>query len=162
MFKIFSRLAAPTVARGGKQDFAPQAMLAQVDQYADLKLKLDGFIKPGQGLYRNTLIDALYASLPRDPQAKVWIYNYEIAPQASTNWHAHNGATFFIALQGLFEATFQEGVLVKAKAGDVYSEPIGKMHQGTNPHPELANLGIGIQLTPPDREHLTLAPARPW
>lgn len=155
-------LAAPALLASPNEVFAQQSVVAQVDRYADLKLKLDGLLKPGQGLFRNTLLDSMYASLPRDSQAKVWVYNYEIAPKASTNWHAHNGATFFIALQGLFEATFEEGVLVKAKAGDVYSEPIAKMHQGTNPHPELANLGIGIQFTAPDREHLTIAAARPW
>lgn len=155
-------IAAPTFSPASTEVFAQRGTAAQVDEYADLKIKLAGLLKPGQGLYRNTLLDAMYASLPRDSQAKVWVYNYEIAPKASTNWHAHNGATFFIALQGMFEATFQEGVLVKAKAGDVYSEPVAKMHQGTNPHPELSNLGIGIQFTAPDREHLTTATARPW
>ena len=46
--------------------------------------------------------------LPKDPQAKVQIYNAEIAPGGYTNWHCHNGATFFIALQGIFEAEFEE------------------------------------------------------
>ena len=27
-----------------------------------------------------------------------------------TNYHCHNGATFFVALQGIFEAHFQEGI----------------------------------------------------
>ena len=52
-------------------------------------------------------------------------------------------------------AHFEEGVLVKAKAGDVYSEPIGKMHRGHNPHPELPYLCIALCLTAPDREHVT-------
>jgi hypothetical protein len=34
----------------------------------------------------------------------------------------------------MFEAHFEEGILVRAKAGDVYSEPIGKLHRGHNPH----------------------------
>ena len=155
-------LAAPavTIAAGGA---AAQALTsASVGRYADLKLKLDGYLGPGEELNRNMLLDTLYASLPRDSQAKVQIYNYEIAPGGRTNWHCHNGATFFVTLQGEFEAVFQEGVLVKAKAGDAYSEPIAKFHQGYNPHPELACLGIGIQITSPDREHLTSAPARPW
>ena len=73
--------------------------------------------------------------MPKDPQVKVQIYNAEIAPGGYTNWHCHNGATFFIALQGIFEAEFEEGILVKAKAGDVYSEPIARIHRGHNPHP---------------------------
>ena len=112
-------------------------------------------------LYRNVLLDTVYASLPRDPEVKVQIYNAEIAPGGYTNWHCHNGATFFVALQGTFEAEFQEGVLIKAKAGDVYSEPIGKIHRGHNPHPNLPYLCIGICLTAPDREHVTNV-IQPW
>ena len=56
---------------------------------------------------------------------------------------------------------FQEGVLIKAKAGDVYSEPIGKIHRGHNPHPDLPYLCIGICLTAPDREHVTNV-VQPW
>ena len=89
--------------------------------YRELRLRLSGYIKPGQELYRNVLFDKLFTSIPRDPEVKVQIYNAEIAPGGYTNWHCHNGATFFVALQGIFEAHFEEGVLVKAKAGDVYS-----------------------------------------
>jgi len=130
--------------------------------YHELKLKLSGYTKPGQELFRNVLVDQLYASMPKDPQVKVQIYNAEIAPGGYTNWHCHNGATFFVALQGIFEAEFQEGVLVKAKAGDVYSEPIAKIHRGHNPHPELSYLCIAFCVTAPDREHVTNVISRPW
>jgi len=136
--------------------------LVQPDDYADLKLKLDGYLQPGEGIHRNVLIDQLYASLPRDPQVKVMVFNAEIAPKGYTNWHCHNGATFFVALQGQFEAEFQEGVLVRARAGDVYSEPIAKFHRGHNPHPDLPYLCIGFCLTAPDREHVTSVAGRPW
>jgi len=50
----------------------------------------------------------------------VQIYNAEIVLGGFTNWHyCHNGAAFFVALEGMFEAHFQEGVLVKAKVGRV-------------------------------------------
>ena len=137
-------------------------MESKSDDYKDLKLKLDGLVPPGSGFYRNLLLDQLYASLPRDPQVKVQIYNAEIVPGGYTNWHCHNGATFFVCTQGLFEAHFQEGTLVNAKAGDVYSEPIGKFHRGYNPHPELVYSCIGLCLTPPDRDHITSAKERPW
>ena len=133
-----------------------------IDDYKDLKLKLDGMVPPGKGFYRNMLFEQLYASLPRDPQVRVQIYNAEIAPGGFTNWHCHNGATFFVALQGLFEAHFEAGVLVKAKAGEAYSEPIAKFHRGHNPHPELPYLCIGFCLTAPDRDHVTNAVERPW
>lgn len=120
-----------------------------------LQLKLDGYLKPGQGFHRNVLLETMYASLPRDAQAKVQVYNAEIAPLGYTNWHCHNGATFFVALQGIFEARFEDGSMIQAKAGDVYSEPIGKMHRGHNPHPEIPYLCIALCLTSPDRDHVT-------
>jgi quercetin dioxygenase-like cupin family protein len=134
----------------------------QLDKYKDLKLHLDGFLKPGEQHKRNVLLDSVYASLPRDPEAKVLVFSAEIVPGGYTNWHCHNGATFFVCTQGLFEAHFQEGTLVNAKAGDVYSEPIGKFHRGYNPHPELVYSCIGLCLTPPDRDHITNAKERPW
>ena len=133
-----------------------------VQAQRELTLKLSGYTTPEQQLFRNVLFDQLYASLPKDPQARVQIYNAEIAPGGYTNWHCHNGATFFIALQGIFEAEFQDGILVKATAGDVYSEPIARFHRGHNPHPEVPYLCIGVCITAPDREHVTNAVSRPW
>ena len=132
-----------------------------VHDHKNLKLKLVGLLKPGQQFFRNALFDQLYASLPRDPEVKVQVYNAEIAPGGYTNWHCHNGATLFIMLQGIFEAHFQEGTLIKAKAGDVYSEPIAKFHRGHNPHPDLPYLCIGVSLTSPDREPVTNV-EKPW
>jgi quercetin dioxygenase-like cupin family protein len=137
-------------------------MDAAAGGYRDLKLKLDGLVQAGHGFFRNMLFDQLYASIPKDLNIKVQIYNAEIVPGGYTNWHCHNGATFFIALQGEFEAHFEEGILVKAKAGDVYSEPIAKFHRGHNPHPTLSYLCIGMCLTAPDRDHVTDSIARPW
>src|SRR5690606_39237547 len=94
-----------------------------LDNYKDLKLKLNGIVPPGKEFFRNMLFDQMYASLPRDPQARVQIYNAEILPGGYTNWHCHNGATFFVVLQGEFEAHFEEGILIRGKAGDCYSEP---------------------------------------
>jgi len=125
------------------------------DQADDLRLKIAGLVPEGQGLHRNTLFDELFASLPRDPEAKVQIYSAEIVPLGYTPPHLHNGATFFLALQGLFEAHFDDGTVIKSKTGDVYSEPIGKIHRGYNPHPTLPYLCIGFCLTAPDREHVT-------
>ncbi len=62
-------------------------MEARLDNYKELKLKLDGLVPPGHGFHRNLLFDALYSSLPRDPQVKVQIYNAEIVPGGYTNWH---------------------------------------------------------------------------
>ena len=69
-----------------------------------------GLIPPGQQSHRNVLFDQLYASIPKRPRAKVQIYTAELAPEGWTNFHCHNGATFFLALQGVFEAHFEEGI----------------------------------------------------
>jgi len=127
-----------------------------------LKLKLSGYVKPGEPLHRNVLFEQLIESMPSDPAVKVQIYNAEIAPGGYTNWHCHNGATFFVALEGVFEAEFEEGVLVKARAGDVYSEPIGKFHRGHNPHPSIPYLCIAFCVTTPERDHVTNVDAPPW
>lgn len=137
-------------------------MQGSLDNYKDLKLKLGGIVPPGREFFRNMLLDQVYASLPRDPQAKVQIYNAEILPGGFTNYHCHNGATFFVVLQGQFEAHFEDGILIKATVGDCYSEPIAKFHRGHNPHPELPFHCIGMALTAPDREHVTNAATRPW
>ena len=137
-------------------------MDAQSLGQAALKLKLSGYTKPGQELFRNVLFEQLSASIPKDPQVKVQIYNAEIAAGGHTNWHCHNGATFFIALEGVFEAHFEEGVLVKASAGDVYSEPIGKFHRGHNPHASMPYLCIGVCITAPHLDHVTNVDLPPW
>ena len=158
----FSRFNSPPPATRLAASRPRRHRWKQLDNFKDLKLKLDGIVPPGSGFHRNLLFDALYSSLPRDPQVKVQIYNAEIVPGGYTNWHCHNGAAFFVALQGLFEAHFQEGVLVKAKAGECYSEPIAKFHRGHNPHPELPYLCVGVCFTSPDREHVTNSLERPW
>jgi quercetin dioxygenase-like cupin family protein len=125
------------------------------DQFKELKLQIQGRVPQGQQLHRNVLFDQLYSSIPKDAAAKVQIYTAEIVPKGWTNFHCHNGATFFLALQGIFEAHFEDGILVRAKAGDVYSEPIGKMHRGHNPHETLPYLCVAFCVTAPDRDHVT-------
>ena len=137
-------------------------MQVQLDKYKDLKLHLDGFLKPGEQHKRNVLLDSVYASLPRDPEAKVLVFSAEIVPGGYTNWHCHNGATFFVCTQGLFEAHFQEGTLVNAKAGDVYSEPIGKFHRGYNPHPDSSIPASGFASRRPTATTSPAAKERPW
>lgn len=128
---------------------------------SELKVKLEGLLGPGEPFRRFFLTDNIVANLPKDPNVRMQVYHYEIAPGAFTNWHCHNGPTFFVCLQGEFEAHFEEGVLVRAKAGDVYSEPIAKMHRGHNPRSDIANIGVGFSLTSTDREPVTNV-VQPW
>ena len=122
---------------------------------AGLKLQIEGLVPPDKLFHRRVLFDGLYPSFPKDPEAKVQVYTAEIAPKGWTNFHCHNGATFFVALQGVFEAHFEEGILIRAKAGDVYSEPIGKMHRGHNPHHTIPYLCVAFCVAAPDRDHVT-------
>ncbi len=64
------------------------------------------------------------------------IYTGRLHQLALPQWARRSSS----CLQGQFEAHFPggSGVLVKAKAGDCYSEPIAKFHRGHNPHPELS------------------------
>src|SRR6185437_4133855 len=130
--------------------------------YRHLRMQLDGYLQPGQTLHRNMLFDALYEQLPRDPKAHVQVYNYEISPGGFTNWHIHTGATFYLTLQGLFEGHFEEGVLIRGKPGEVYSEPIGKIHRGHNPHTEVTLLGIGVAITSPGIEGIINVEPPAW
>lgn len=120
-----------------------------------LRVALSGLVPDGKQTHRNEMFNQLYASLPRDPEARVWIYSFEFLPGAYTDPHLHNGATFFVLLQGEFEAHFDDGSVLRAKAGDVYSEPIGKIHRGHNPRSDMAAIGISFSVTSPDREHIT-------
>jgi hypothetical protein len=61
----------------------------------------------------------------------------------------------YLQSQGIFEAQSSEGVLIRARAGNVYSEPVGKIHRGYNPHSELPYLCIGVAITPADQDHVT-------
>jgi quercetin dioxygenase-like cupin family protein len=130
--------------------------------YKGLKLQLDGYLRPGETLHRNMLVDVMYASLPKEAEARLQVYNYEIAPGGFTNWHIHMGAQFFVTLQGEFEGHFEKGVLIRGKPGEVYSEPIGQIHRGHNPHPALSLLGIGVALTGPGLDHVVNVAAPPW
>ena len=125
------------------------------DDDTELTLRLGGYLQPNEQLHRNVLFEQLCASIPKDPKVAVLIYNAEIAPGGYTNWHCHNGPTFFLALQGIFEAHFEDSTILNAKAGDVYSEPIGLFHRGHNPHPELPYLCIAFCLTSPELPHVT-------
>ncbi len=124
-----------------------------------LRLEIYDILESDEGFRRAFVFDKLYESLPRDASARVQVYHYSIAAGAYTNWHLHNGATFFLVLQGEFEAHFEDGTRINAKVGDVYSEPIGKVHRGHNPRSDVPNIGIGINLTSPDREPVTNVPA---
>ncbi len=55
-------------------------MAAFATEFSTPALKLAGYTTSGHELHRNVLFDQLFDALPKDPQAKVQIYNAEIAP----------------------------------------------------------------------------------
>jgi hypothetical protein len=91
------------IAVGGPTEAAPMTQTLDA-QFADLKLQIDDLVPPDKLFHRRALFDGLYASFPKEPEAKVQIYTSEIVHKGRTNFNCHNGGTFFIALQGIFEA----------------------------------------------------------
>jgi hypothetical protein len=63
-------------------------------QLADLKLQIDGLDKL---FYRRVLFDGLYASFPKDPEAKVQIYTAEICPRAGPTSLSQRGDVLHLA-----------------------------------------------------------------
>jgi hypothetical protein len=50
-------------------------------QAAGLKLQIEGLVPPDKLFHRRMLFEGLYASLPKDPEAKIQIYTAEILPK---------------------------------------------------------------------------------
>ena len=107
---------------------------------------------------RNVLYEAPYELLPRDPSVTITVYIGVHNPLSSTVWHYHNGASFFVVLQGGIEVEFEDEVR-RFAVGDVYAEPIGKIHRAHNPDPEVKFVCVGFNATPPDRELVTAVDA---
>jgi quercetin dioxygenase-like cupin family protein len=103
---------------------------------------------------RKVLYEAPYEFLPRDPSVTINVYIGVHNPLSSTAWHFHNGASFFAVLQGRIEVEFEDEVR-RFAAGDVYAEPIGRVHRAHNPDPEVKFVCVGFNATPPDREMVT-------
>jgi quercetin dioxygenase-like cupin family protein len=118
-----------------------------------LRLQIAGLLEPGMLHNRVTRFEQLYDLLPKDPTVRVGIYTSEIAPRGATAWHLHNGAAFFLVLQGRVTIEFQDHTR-QYQAGDAYAEPIGVLHRALNPEPEIPFLCVGFVVTPKDREHV--------
>ncbi len=124
------------------------------------RLQLEGLLGPGQEATRNVLFEELYAQLPKDPEAQVCIYAWEIAPLGHTAWHLHNGPAFMIPTEGRIVIEFQNEEQAY-EAGEVYFEPIAVVHRAFNPDPEHPVCGIAWVATPPGREHVVNV-KEPW
>jgi quercetin dioxygenase-like cupin family protein len=125
-----------------------------------VRLKLSGLLGAGQEATRDVLFEELYSQLPRDPEARVCIYAWEIAPLGHTAWHLHNGPAFMIPTEGRIVIQFKDEER-PFEAGDVYYEPVGVVHRAFNPDPERSVCGIAWIATSPDREHVVNV-KEPW
>jgi quercetin dioxygenase-like cupin family protein len=127
---------------------------------AELQLQMSGFLQPGMSHSRNMRFDELYELLPKDPTVRVGIYTSEIAPGGATAWHLHNGAGFFLVVQGRVTIEFKDTTR-SYQAGDAYAEPIGKLHRALNPEAEIPFICVGFVVTPQDRDHVVNV-KEPW
>jgi quercetin dioxygenase-like cupin family protein len=125
-----------------------------------LRLQIAGLLEPGMLHNRVTRLEELYDLLPKDPTVRVGIYTSEIAPQGKTTWHLHNGAAFFLVLQGRVTIEFQDHTR-EYQAGDAYVVPIGVIHRARNPEPEVPFLCVGFAVTSKDRDPVVNV-KEPW
>ena len=126
----------------------------------ELRIQLSGFLAPGSAHSRMMRFEDLYESLPKDASVRVGVYTSGIAPGGATAWHYHNGAGFFLVLQGRVRIEFQDTTR-NYQAGDAYAEPIGVIHRAVNPEPTIPFLCVGFVVTPKDRDHVVNV-KEPW
>ena len=126
-----------------------------------LRLALTGLVPPGGRHQRTVLYDEIEQRLPRDPQARVNVNLSELMPGQSADWHVHNGAVWFLVVQGIVTLEYESHV-EHYRAGQVYTEPIGVVHRARNPHASLAAAFVGFWVTAADRPHLAPVARPPW
>jgi len=115
------------------------------------RIDFDALVPDGQQTARAVLYEAPYDLLPRDPSVSVNVYAGVIKAGAKNAYHFHNGTSFFAVLQGTIRIEFQDETR-EYTAGDVYCEPIGKIHRAHNPDPDVDFICIGFNVTAPERE----------
>jgi quercetin dioxygenase-like cupin family protein len=133
----------------------------QTPDGTELRLALTGLVPPGGRHQRKIMFDEIEQRLPRDPQARVNVNLSELMPGQSADWHVHNGAVYFLVVQGIVTLEYEDYV-EHYEAGQVYTEPIGVVHRARNPHPSLAAAFVGFWVTAADRPHLAAVAQPPW
>jgi quercetin dioxygenase-like cupin family protein len=115
------------------------------------RIDFESLLPEGQTTVRKVLYEEPYALLPRDPSVSVNVYVGIIKAGARNAYHFHNGTSFFAVIQGRIRIEFEDETKEYA-AGDVYVEPIGKIHRAENPDPDVDFVCIGFNVTAPERE----------
>ena len=115
------------------------------------RIDFESMVPEGASTVRKVLYEEPYSLLPRDPTVSVNVYAGVIQGGARNAYHFHNGTSFFAVLQGRIRIEFEDEVREYA-AGEVYVEPIGKVHRAVNPDPDVDFVCIGFNVTAPERE----------
>lgn len=115
------------------------------------RIDFDSLIAEGATTVRKVLYEQPYDLLPRDPSVSINVYVGIIRAGAHNAYHFHNGTSFFVVLQGRIRVEFADEER-EYTAGDVYCEPIGKVHRAHNPDPDVDFICIGFNVTAPERE----------
>ncbi len=121
-------------------------------------IDFDSLVPADAAHVRKVLYEAPYELLPRDPSATITVYIGVHNPLSYTAWHFHNGTSFFAVLQGRIEVEFEDETR-SFSVGDVYAEPVGKIHRAHNPDSAVKFVCVGFNATPPDRELVTTVEA---
>lgn len=116
-----------------------------------LRIALDKLVPEGDSSVRKVLYEEPYSLLPRDPTVSINVYLGVIKALTCNSYHFHNGTSVFVVLQGRISIEFEDETKAYS-AGDVYVEPIGKVHRACNPDPDVDFICVGFNLTAPERE----------
>jgi quercetin dioxygenase-like cupin family protein len=127
----------------------------------DLRLDLTSVVPAGEPYIRHLVLDEISELLPKEPRVRVGMYVAGIQPGAAVEWHVHNGAVFFLVIQGRVTLQYEHGE-EHYQAGDAYSEPIGQIHRALNPHESVEAVLFGFAATAADRQHVINVGAPAW
>lgn len=126
-----------------------------------LRLDLSAVVPDGERFTRRWVLEELEERLPRDPKVKVGMYLGGIRAGEAIDWHVHNGAVYFLVVQGLVTLQYEHGE-ERYEPGQAYSEPIGQIHRAVNPHPSVEAVLVGFVATAADRPHHVNVGAPEW
>lgn len=122
------------------------------------QIALGDILADNEELARIIFHDGETTHFPKDPQVQVQVYTGELAPGGKTPWHVHNGSALFLVTHGWCHVERRDtGEIMEYGPGDVFYEPVGKVHRGINPTREIYTC-FGLKVTPPGRPHDTYMP----
>lgn len=94
--------------------------------------------------------------LPKDENVKIQAFLGGLAPGGMTEYHVHNGTGIFLVLEGACRVERRDtGESLTYGVGELFYEPIGKIHRGVNASDTLPYTAFGIKITAPYLEHDT-------